>query len=489
MAKFVEMRFLLVAAVAALALASPGQAGGPRMLVGAAEDVVKQPDLVGAKATMSLLRLAGFDTVRVSVIWAPGERELSRTERTALGNLAGAAQLQGVRVIVSVYQFGSRTTPLTDEAQADFAAFTASIARDFPSFREFIVGNEPNLNRFWLPQFNEDGSNAAAPAYMRLLALTYDELKAVSPRIVVIGGALSPRGIDRPGSGRDTHSPTKFIRDLGTAYRMSGRPLPIMDQLAFHPYPDNSSQPPANSAHPNTTSIGLADYGKLVALLAEAFDGTAQPGSSLPILYAEYGIESLVPPEKDELYTGVEPATTRPVDEATQAAHYRQAIEMAFCQRTVRGLLIFHVVDEPGRLQWQSGVFYADRSPKSSLRAVAAAASASRRGVVARCEGLALTPRATALAGPRGPVASGRTISFRLQCDIDCAYVARLQRLSNGVNVMVRRGRATGGRLTTAAFARRPLPAGRYRIRVEVLAPVNPGPPGSRVGSAFSVVR
>jgi hypothetical protein len=30
---------------------------------------------------------------------------------------------------------------------------------------------------------------------------------------------LQPRGIDRPGTGRDTHSPTTFIRDLGAAFR------------------------------------------------------------------------------------------------------------------------------------------------------------------------------------------------------------------------------------------------------------------------------
>ena len=51
-----------------------------------------------------------------------------------------------------------------------------------------------------------------------------------------------------------------------------------MDGLAFHPYPDNSSQSP-DFPHPNSTTIGLADYDKLVALLAEAFDGTAQQGS------------------------------------------------------------------------------------------------------------------------------------------------------------------------------------------------------------------
>ena len=85
-----------------------------------------------------------------------------------------------------------------------------------------------------------------------------------------------PRGRHAP-----THSPTKFIQELGVAYRASGRDRPVMDALSIHPYPDNSSQPPT-TAHPNTTTIGIADYDKLVALLGQAFDGTAQPGSAAP---------------------------------------------------------------------------------------------------------------------------------------------------------------------------------------------------------------
>ena len=41
-----------------------------------------------------------------------------------------------------------------------------------------IVGNEPNLNLFWLPQFGADGGDAAAAGYEALLADTYDALKA-----------------------------------------------------------------------------------------------------------------------------------------------------------------------------------------------------------------------------------------------------------------------------------------------------------------------
>ena len=44
-----------------------------------------------------------------------------------------------------------------------------------------IVGNEPNLNLFWLPQFGPDGADVAASGYLVLLAETYDALKRPRP--------------------------------------------------------------------------------------------------------------------------------------------------------------------------------------------------------------------------------------------------------------------------------------------------------------------
>ena len=70
-----------------------------------------------------------------------------------------------------------------------------------------------------------------------------------------------------------------------------------MDGLAFHPYADSSGQSP-DTPHPKSTTIGLADYDRLIRTLAAAFDGTAQAGSTLPILYDEFGVESRIPAGK-----------------------------------------------------------------------------------------------------------------------------------------------------------------------------------------------
>jgi hypothetical protein len=271
-----------------------------------------------------------------------------------------AERADDIRIFLAVYNPGSATTPLTDDARRQFASYVAGIVRDVPAIRDIVVGNEPNLNRFWMPQFTESGDDAAAPAYFALLAAAYDAAKAADEGVRIWGGALAPRGVDRPGTGRDTQSPTRFIRDLGEAYRASGRDSPPMDGFAFHPYPASSQVPPDRPTAPDSTFILMADYEeKLRPLLDEAF------GPGLPVLYSELGVESLIPAARASGYTGNEVA--KPVDEPTQADYYRRAIRLAVCQEGVEGLLLFHVRDEPALEGFQSGVYYVDGSPKESL--------------------------------------------------------------------------------------------------------------------------
>jgi hypothetical protein len=468
----------LCAVLATLVLAPAADAAGPTLALGAAEDAVRSTSLTDAKANMTLLRLAGFTSVRITSNWLPGQTKPTDVETDILGNVASAAALSGVDVYLSVYHPGSRTTPLTPEARTEFATYAGALVRANPSFRDVIVGNEPNLNRFWLPQFAEDGSGASAPAYLALLAETYDALKAASPTVRVWGGALAPRGVDKPNTGRDTISPTRFIRELGAAYRASGRTAPAMDGFAFHPYLESSSRPPDSKPF-DADHLGLIDYGKLVALLAEAFDGTAQPGSTLPILYDEFGVESRVPPEKAALYTGTEPSTTQPVDEATQASFYRRALQLVFCQPTVTGILLFHSHDEPALAAWQSGVYYADGTPKASLPAVRDALAATRGGSIGRCPGLVLELAPTVSFDPRKR-------SIRLRCNLDCVYRARLVKLPARSTTAARSGRAAAATPTTVSFATR-LRKGRYRLIVSLVHPVNPAAPVVRESAVVTV--
>ena len=378
----------LGAAVAAVALGATGcggdgDAGGRRLVVGAVDDVVRSPDPAVAGGRLDEVADAGLDAVAVTSFWEPGLAAPGADELAALRTVARAAAERNLRLFVAVYHRGSATTPLTADARAAFAAYAAALARDLPGLEDVIVGNEPNLNRFWLPQFAPDGTSAAPAAYLALLAETYDAVKAASGARVW-GGATSPRGGDDPAGARPTHSPTRFLQELGAAYRASGRERPVMDGYVHHPYPETSATP-VDLPHPRNATIGLADYEKLVALLREAFDGTAQAGAELPLLYGELGVETIVPPERASAYTGAEPSRTVQAD--AQARAYRRALELAACQPTVVGILFFHVRDEPALEGWQSGVRYADGSPKPSLAPVREATTAARAGELdVRCE-------------------------------------------------------------------------------------------------------
>ncbi|HEY7604757.1 MAG TPA: cellulase family glycosylhydrolase [Gaiellaceae bacterium] len=374
---------LFAALVAAISVSSaPTATKRPKLLlVGAAEDAAKSG---AAEARMALAGQAGFDTIRITSIWHPGQRTIDAEELAKLQRVADAASANGIRLIVSVYPFGANTTPQYATTRAQFAAYAASIPQLVPSIRYVIVGNEPNLNRFWMPQFTKKGLDAAASSYLGLLAQTYDAIKAAAPRTIVIGGSLAPRGMDAPRAARATHSPTRFILDLGTAYRLSGRKRPVMDWFAIHPYPEHAGIPPT-FAHPRSTSISLADYDKLVGLLGKAFDGTHQRGSTLPIIYDEFGVQTKQPDDKRLLYANQDVGSAADaVDETTQGRYYRQALQLAVCQPNVVGLLFFHVSDEADLDRWQSGVYYADDTPKSDLPVVRSAALAAQAGTLVK---------------------------------------------------------------------------------------------------------
>ena len=385
------IRVLLLVVVLALALAAGAWAlflrssdHGNRITVGALEDAVKLPDPKSADERVAFASRAGFDALNITTTWTPGQTRPDPAELQILRNVANASQSHHLQLLITVYAPRPSFAPTTDPQQEVYAGFMATLARDLPTVDGFAVWNEPNLNSFWLHQYDAAGKDIAAPAYTSLLARTYDALKAVSPKLKVYGGNLAPRGFEDPESPRPTHSPTQFIRDMGTAYRASGRTKPIMDVFALHPYQTRSAIPPGQ-AHTGT-SLGFGDYDKLVALLGTAFDGTAQPGSKLPIAYTEFGVQSIIPPSQLGSYTNADsPLAKDAVPETTQAEYYEQAFELAACQPNVIAVYIFHLFDEADLNRWQSGPYYTNTQPKSSLDAIASAAKKARDGKLAGC--------------------------------------------------------------------------------------------------------
>lgn len=434
-------------AIAAVALiAAPAAFAGPSLRVGAVEDAAIWGN---PNAQMNLAKLAGFDSVRMTVQWVSGATAPTRGQMTKVQNAARAAVTRGIQPIVAIYNTSSSSTPADDVSRARFVQFTRSVVAGLPWVTTFIVGNEPNSNVYWLPQFDTSGTDVAAAAYEQLLAASYDAIKALRPTATVVGGALDSRGPDDPAGVRQAHSPTMFIRDLGAAYRASGRTTPIMDVFDEHVYADNSSLPPS-MPHTAGTTIAEGDYEKLVSLLGAAFDGTAQRGSKLPILYGEFGVETVIPSAKAGAYSGVEPPSSGTVDEDTQARYYEEALKLALCQPNVIGILVFHVVDERALAAWQSGPFYADGTPKSSFDAIHQAVNAARAGTLASCP-----DRKAPSVSISGPTPDG-TVTGVASDDIG---VGQVQLLANDIVVGVKYS-------APYTFAWKPSQEGRYTLEL-----------------------
>jgi hypothetical protein len=369
-------------------LPPPPGPGSPRrasFLVGVVDDSLAQQDPASAQLLVDISHRAGFDAVTLSALWERGRTTPRSDALRALRNVAAAARRDHMKLFLVVGHGLADATPKDSGERTAFASFAATLVRDVPGVAGVVVDNEPNLPFFWEPQFDSAGRDVAAAAYEDLLARTYDAIEKAAPRVQVIGGGLAPRGTD-DAHRLGTHSPAAFIHDLGEVYRSSGRGAPLMDAFAIHPY--MRPEEPPTLVHPKATQITIADYPKLVTLLDEAFRGTHQRGRTLPILYTEFGVQTVIPSSKRSLYTtGTAPKADLGVSAATQAAYYREALALAYCQPTVKGLFVFHTFDEPNLDGWQSGLYYVDRTPKPSLVGFRRAVSTLRNGSLTNCRG------------------------------------------------------------------------------------------------------
>ena len=153
---------------------------------------------------MSLLRLAGFRAVRITSYWHPGLTRSRPSTRPILRNVGAAAALTASASTSpsTTPARGRRRSPPT--AQAEFAQYAAALVRANPRFRDVIVGNEPNLNRFWLPQFNLRRDECLGPRLPRALARPTTRVKAVDAGRPRLGRRARPAG-HRPARNGTRH--------------------------------------------------------------------------------------------------------------------------------------------------------------------------------------------------------------------------------------------------------------------------------------------
>jgi hypothetical protein len=437
----------------------------------------------------------GMTQNRASIVWNPAQPTVIGGQ-DQIAQWLPMAQSAGIRVVFAITPHSARDITGSPAASGEFAGFVQHVAQTFPSVKDYVIGNEPNQPLFWLPQFDAADRPVAASAYEPVLAASYDALKAVDPTINVIGVGLSPRGNDNPHARSNiSRSPVRFLHDLGVAYRASHRVKPIMDELAFHPYPAvNTDAPDFGYSWPNA---GLANLDRIKQAVWDAFHGTAQPTvaetgvesmNPLPLELDEIGWQVAVLPALAGLYTGTE--TARTIDEPTQAEYYRDTIMGAECDPAVTSLSFFLLVDQPELEHWQSGLERIDGSHRQSYDSVKTALAQTHgnctQGMVSWTHtGTVVLPRIAW--GPRRRTARWTRWRFNAGAGEEATYRAGIFKAGTSRRTILRslsRGRprpvlsARGtikAKTRTVAFPSRRLKRGRYVMAIRMSPTMNAG--------------
>jgi fibronectin type 3 domain-containing protein len=368
---------LLAVAVAAASASTPG------MLVGFSEDLPKD---IGAAAVAPATDL-GAGAFRVTLMWSPGQTQLLAADAVKLDRARTATA--GMRLVLAVYANAGSKAPVDAPGRDAYCTYVRNVLARYTTIRDVVIWNEPNKSLFWNPQTD------VPRLYEALLARCWDVLHGSFSNVNVIGLALSSTGNDNATST----SPGAFVRSVGDAYRASGRGKRILDTIGYHPYPQDPTERPWRK-HIQSKVLALGDWNKLMYNLWLAFDRTAQPipgQAGVPIWYLEVGFQTGVDPAHAGAYSGTENVPVLPDDTGGEAAspppaetsaapdqstQILDSVRLAACQPYVGAFFNFLLFDEPILKGWQSGAYWADRTPKNSLAAFREAIGEAIAGTV-----------------------------------------------------------------------------------------------------------
>jgi hypothetical protein len=498
--------FQIAAVVAALfvlvvLVRGPAAAAAPGLLVGVTDDAF----LWNADRAVAVAHDLGLGAFRVSVQWSPGETAVDPD--TAADLARTVAEATGLRIVVTVYGKGANA-PADDASRGAYCGYVRDLLARFPQIRDVVVWNEANLGFYWQPQYDSAGNSVAPAAYEQLLAQCWDELHAFRSDVNVIM-TTSPSGNDNPQAASNvSHSPGAFIRSMGIAYRKSGRPLPIFDTVGHNPYGMSSAEPPWQP-HLTPSHVGEGDLDRLVQALRDAFGATAQPvpGSCVAagsrcvsVWYLEAGYQTIPDAAHQSVYTGRENDARAVADASpapTQSTQLTDGILLAYCQPYVNGFFNFLLWDERDLARWQSGVLWADDTPKASYAALARVIAQTRArqvdcATIARTHATATGTAGTALVDrAEWPAENAFSVfnvvwQFALDVRADSTFRAGFVR-TDGRTFSFMTGRLSRGHPRLVSLPAVRLPQGRYRIRVVVRTLGRPRRAAKLAGPVFSV--
>jgi Cellulase (glycosyl hydrolase family 5) len=334
-----------------------------RLLVGFQDDASLRwaPDRADL---LDRARDAGAAVIRTTVVWAQAAPQRPRNATDPfdaayrlddLDELARNAQQRGIELLITIWGSpewanGGRTPNYPPADAGDLRNFAYALAdrysgrhAGYPSVRLFSAWNEPNLEQFLAPQFDERGRSASPRLYAPLADAVYDGVKEANPDTVVAIGETSPRGHDAPSLGpvQDSHSPPRFARLLAEE-----DPDLSFDAWAQHPYPATPATSPTDPVR--WPRVGLGNLERFGDALDEWFGR-----DEIPLLVTEYAHET-----RPGDSTGIEPSV--------QARYLQEALAVSVGNPRVRAFVWFVLRDRSGT-PWQSGLLDEDGSPKPAF--------------------------------------------------------------------------------------------------------------------------
>jgi hypothetical protein len=146
---------------------------------------------------------AGFGWVKQQVRWADVERTKGQPDWSQLDQMVDYSLKAPLNIMFSVVSAPawSRADGKTDgppDNSADYATFLTQLATRYQGqVRAYEIWNEQNFSREW------GGGQINAGAYVELLKVAHDAIKAADPNALIVSGALTPTGFTDPNVAID----------------------------------------------------------------------------------------------------------------------------------------------------------------------------------------------------------------------------------------------------------------------------------------------
>ena len=348
---------------------------------------------------------------------------------------------------------GVGTTPLTDEARADFAVVRG---RARPRARRRSSTSSSATSRTSTASGSRSsGSTARAPrppTTSTLLAQTYDALKAVSAGRRVYGGAVSPRGSDRPAASSDALPDEVHRASSAIAYRASGRTRPVHGRVRDPPV-RRQLEPAADDRRIRTRHV---DRRRATTTSSSRFSARR---STAPRSADRRCRSSTASTESRRRSPTARPVSTRARaddDAAGQTRrrrprYYEQALALSFCQPNVGRHAPLPVARRACTSDLAVGRPLRRRHPEvEQARWSRGALDRTTGGSIARCPGVELPVKTSYLRFGTRSAAKRGTFRASFRCDLDCRYWVRLENADTRATRLATRGSAVVGELVQA---------------------------------------